>query len=204
VTAGLAIFVPDNDGATAWTGSDSITITFTMTNFNTGAKIETLQWSLNGATLQTAVQLTLASAAGGLTISPASDYAANFGNVNAMGIGVGGGLTTVPAAGGMVYGTPYQYSVAFTDFISPTGSVSAYVSTNFAHPNVLQLQTATALGGPYSNFSTTSVTPTSLTTTATDRSTATSYLGLFVSNINGPTAYAGADNAILTLTLTVP
>ncbi|MGH9523799.1 MAG: hypothetical protein ACRD3E_14825 [Terriglobales bacterium] len=204
VAAGLAIFVPDNNGASAWSGTDSVTISFTMYNGTVGGTIETLQWSINSVNLQTAVGLTLSSAAGGLTISPATDYSANFGNVNAMGIGPAAGLTTSAVPGGVIYATPFQYSVAFSDFNSFTGTVTAYVSTNFVHSNVLVLHTATALVGPYSNFSTSSVAPTILTSNAADRSTGSSYLGLFVSNINGPTAFSGPDNAILTLTLTVP
>lgn len=206
VTAGLAIFVPDNNGATAWTGTDSATITYTMINSSSGATSDVTTLSLNNPslTLQSAVQMTLASAAGGLAISPATDYSANFGNVNAMGIGPAAGLTTVSATGGTIYATPFQYNVAFTGFNASSGSVTAYVSTNFVHPAVLALRRATALAGPYTNFSTSSATPTTLTNSAGNRSTATGYLGLFVSNINGPTTFSGADNATLTLTLTVP
>ena len=204
VVAGLAIFVPDNNGASAWSGTDSASITYTMVNASSGAVSDVTTLSLNNVTLQTAVQMTLSSAVSGLTISPAADYSANFGNVNAMGIGPGAGLTTISSAGGFVYATPFQYSVAFTGFNASSGSVKAYVSTNFVHPAVLVLRTATALAGPYSNYSTSSTSPTTLTTTAANRSTATSYLGLFVSNINGPTSYSGADNATLTFTLTVP
>jgi len=106
--------------------------------------------------------------------------------------------------GGMIYATPFQYGVAFTGLNAVSGTVKAYVSTNFVHPTILQLRTATSLTGSYSNFSTSSAAPTSLTTTAANRSTSTSYLGLFVSSINGPTTFSGADNAILTFTLTVP
>ena len=206
VTAGLALWVPDNNGATAWSGTDSAAITFTMVNNASGAVADVTTLSLNNPmlTLQTAVQMTLASAPGGLTLSPAADYSANFGNVNAMGIAPGAGLTTVSATAGIIYATGFQYSVAFSDFNGSAATVSAYVSTNFVHPAVLQLRTATALSGPYSNFSTSSVAPTVLTTSASNRTSATGYLGLFVSNINGITAYSGADNAILTFTLTVP
>src|SRR6266853_4503714 len=97
VTAGLAIFVPDNNGANAFSGTDSATISFTMTDFTTGTTIETLQLSLNNPseTLQTAISLTLATAAGGLTVTPGVDFSMNFGNVNGLGFGPGAGLTTL-------------------------------------------------------------------------------------------------------------
>jgi len=206
VNAGLAIFVPDNNGVNAFSGTDSAVITFTMTNNNTGSVIETLQLSLNNPneTLQSAVQLTLASAAGGLTISPAADYAMNFGNVNGLGIGPATGLTTSAATGGVVYSTPYLLQAAFSDQSSTTATIKTFVSSPFAHPTVLQLRDAAASTGPFNNIGTTAGTATQITNTAANRSTITRFLGLFVSNISGATAFSGSDSATLTFTMTVP
>jgi hypothetical protein len=206
VNAGLAIFVPDNNGANAFSGTDSTTISFTMTDFTTGTTIETLQLSLNNPseTLQTAVRLTLATAAGGLTVTPASDFSMNFGNVNGLGFGPGAGLTTVASAGGVIYSTPYLLQPAFTDFTSTTATIKTFVSTNFAHPALLVLRDAAASAGPYANIGTTAGTATQITNTATSRSSITRFLGLFVSNVNGTTAFRGSDSATLTFTLTVP
>ena len=63
---------------------------------------------------------------------------------------------------------------------------------------------ATGSIGSFSNISTNCGAATSLTSSAGDRSTVARYLGLFVSNVNGATAFTGLDNAILTYTLTVP
>jgi hypothetical protein len=128
----------------------------------------------------------------------------NFGNVNGLGIGPGTGLSTVSATGGIIYSTPYLINPVFTNFASTTGSVSVYVSTNFAHPTILKANDAASSGGPYTVMSTTQAIPTSITRSAADRSSITRYLGLFVSNINGATAFTGTDNATLTFTLTVP
>lgn len=206
VTAGLGVFLPDNDGASAFTGTDYAVVTFSMKDLTTGVVVATATFSLDypAATIQKAVQLTLATATSGLTVTPATDFAMNFGNVNALGIGPGAGLTTVAAAGGIIYSTPYLLNPVFTDFASTTGSISAYVSTNFAHPTILKLEDASASTGPYTAISTTAATPTPMTTTAADRSSITRHLGLFVANTNGPTAYNGTDSATMTFTLTVP
>jgi hypothetical protein len=206
VTAGLAIFVPDNNGANAFSGTDSATITFTATDFNSGTMIDTLQLSLNNPseTLQTAVRLTLATAAGGLTVAPGTDFSMSFGNVNGLGFGPGAGLTTVAAAGGVVYSTPYVLQPAFTGFTSTTGTIRTFVSTTFAHPTILILRDAAAGAGPYNNIGTTAGTATQITTTAASRSSITRFLGLFVSNTNGATSFRGSDSATLTFTMTVP
>lgn len=204
VTAGLAIFVPDNDGAAAFTGNDSAVVT--LTAFDAGTQIDQRTLSLNfpTETLETAVRLTLNSDPAGLTVSPAADYLMAFGNVNGLGIGAGSGLTPVARAGGIIYSTPYLVEPAFTDFASTTATVNVYVSTDFANPLILQLFDASAGAGPYNAISKSSGAPTQITNSYSNRSINSRYLGLFVSNLNGPTAFTGTDQATLTYTLTVP
>ena len=203
-TVGLAIFVPDNNGGSAFAGTDSATITYTMIDSTNGTVLETDPLLLNNPneTLQTAVRLTLGTAAGGLTISPASDYAANYGNVNGLGIGPGTGLTTTSVAGGTVYATPYLLNPAFSDFSNTTATIKVALTTNFAHPTVLQLDDSGSIGGPFTQI-TAALIP--ITTTAADRGSITRYLGLFVSSTNnGAGAFTGSDTATLTFTMTVP
>jgi hypothetical protein len=204
VTGGLAIFVPDNDGASAFAGLNTVTITFKLTESVNG-NTSTVKLALT-ATTQTAVQLTLQSAPGGATINPGgtTDYALGFGNVNALGIGPGAGFTTTLVAGGIIYDTPILINPAFAEFTSTTASVSVYVSRDFAHPAILSLQGALASAGPYVAISKNVGAQTQATTTGADRSSLTGYLGLFVSNVNGATAYTGSDSATLTFTMTVP
>src|SRR5215475_3989229 len=78
----IAIFVSDANG-TVYSGQHTAVITFTA---NDGVSTATATLTLN-VTPQSAVQLTLGTAPGGLTISPAADYTTNFGNVNALGVG---------------------------------------------------------------------------------------------------------------------
>ena len=206
VTAGIGVFLPDNDGASAYTGTDTSTVTITATDLNTGTVIGTAVIFFNSPaeTVQDAVQLTLSTATGGVTVSPAADFAMNFGNVNGLGIGPAAGLTTVAASGGVVYGTPYLLNPAFTDFTSTTGTLSVYASKTFAHAAVLHLDDSASSAGPYAAISVTAGAPTQITAAAHDRTSVTRYLGLFVSNVNGATAFTGTDNATLTFTMTVP
>ena len=210
--AGLAIFLPDNNGATAFTGLSALgcTVTFDLYLNGSTTSTDTVTLALLNETVQSAVQLTVGSAAGGLAIGnsggPLVDpFSMSFGNVNALGIGPGAGLTTVAQAGGIIYKTPYNVLPVFTDMSQTSASVKACVSTTFTHSLVLSLNdSATGSAGSFSNISTNCGAATSLTTTAGNRSTVARYLGLFVSNVNGATAFTGLDNATLTYTLTVP
>jgi hypothetical protein len=207
VTAGLAIFLPDNNGASAFFGVDTARVTFTATDLTNNKNFATAEIRLDtptGETVQSAVRLTLATATGGLTITPSADYSMNFGNVNGLGFGPAAGLTTSAAAGGVVYSTPYLLQPAFTDFTSTTATIRTFVSTNFAHPTVLQLRDGAGGSGPFANIGTTAGTATQITTTAANRASITRFLGLFVSNANGAAAFTGSDAATLTFTMTVP
>jgi hypothetical protein len=124
--------------------------------------------------------------------------------VNALGIGPDAGLATSPAGGGIIYHTPYQLNPAFSAMSSTTGTIHVYVSTDFAHPAIMSLDDASTNAGPFNAISKNSGAQTQITSTAGDRSTVTRYLGLYVSNVNGPTAFNGTDSATLTYTLTVP
>lgn len=206
VTAGVALFLPDNNGASAYTGNDTAQITLTLKDLTSNTVVDTITMFLTfpQETVQNAVSLTLGTAPGGATIVTAADFSLNFGNVNALGIGPGAGLTTTSVAGGMVYHTPYLLNPAFSAMNSTTATIKVYVSTNFAHPALLVMDDASSSGGPYSAISTNAGAQTQITAAAADRSSITRYLGLFVSNVNGATAFNGSDTATLTFTLTVP
>jgi hypothetical protein len=207
VTVGLAVFVPDNNGAASFTGVDTARITLTATDTTNNKNFATAEIRLDtpvGETVQNAVSLTLATATGGLTISPGADFSMDFGSVNGLGFSPRAGLTTVAAAGGVVYSTPYLLQPAFGAFRSTTATIKTFVSSNFAHPTILILRDAAASPGPYTNIGTTAGTATQITNTAADRSSITRFLGLFVSNTNGATAFQGSDSATLTFTMTVP
>jgi hypothetical protein len=208
VVGGIGIFVPDNDGATAFPGVDNgAIVTYVMRDVTKNTVLQTATWSFNAApstTLQTAVQLTLGTATGGLTVTTANDYAMSFGNVNGLGFGPAAGLTTVAATGGVVYSTPYLLKPVFTDFKSTTGTIKVFVSSNFAHPTAMVARDGAASAGPFNNIGLTAATATQITATAINRSSITRFLGLFIADLNGNTSFRGGDNATLTFTMTVP
>ena len=89
--------MPDNNGASSFTGVDTARITLTATDTTNNKNFATAEIRLDtptGETVQDAVRLTLATATGGLTITPGADFSMNFGNVNGLGFGPGAGLTT--------------------------------------------------------------------------------------------------------------
>ncbi len=200
VIANVGIFIGHIDGWNAFAGSDTVVITFKSSNGST-SKTSTLTITI---TSQTAVQFTLATAPGGLTITPASHHAMNFGNVNGLGIGPAAGLRVSSASGGKLYSTPYLLQPAFCSFSSTRGTLKVYVSTDFAHPSQLELRDSSAAGRRFRAISKSAGSQTTITSAASSGSTVTRYLGLFVSNANGPTIFTGADNATLTYTLVVP
>ncbi|MFI5104627.1 MAG: hypothetical protein ACHP79_06860, partial [Terriglobales bacterium] len=66
------------------------------------------------------------------------------------------------------------------------------------------VDTAASAAGPYTAIGKSAGTATRITNTAASRASLTSFLGLFVSKVNGPTAFTGNDQATLTFTMTVP
>ena len=204
---GLAIFLPDNDGTTAYTNTTAagVTVSIDLIQVGNTTPDDTNTLQLQNETVQEAVQLTLGTATSGRTISAGSDYTLDFGTVNALGIGPGANLTTSAATNGIIYSTPYNLLPVFTDFSHITATITVCVSMTFTNSTVLVLEkSATGSAGSFSNITTCGNGADTLTGTGGDRSTILQYLGLFVSNVNGATAYTGGDSASLKYTLTVP
>lgn len=205
VTVFVGIFVSNQNGAAAAPSgtTDSAQITYQTFDGATGQLRDTDRLNFNNPneTIQTAVQLTLGSATGGLTLSPATDYAADFGFVNGLGIGPAAGLITVPVPGGTVYSTPYLLQPQFSDFSSSNATIKVALTSNFAHPAILQLDDSASSGGPFTQITTT---PFTITSSANSFGSITRFLGLFVSNANGAGIFTGSDTATLNFTMTVP
>lgn len=197
----ITVFVSNANG-TVYTGADAVTITFTASD-GTSTATATLAMTVS---VQNAVQLTLGTAAGGLTISPATDYSANFGSVNALGVGnASAGVTKIATANGTIYSTPYLIQPSFSDFTSSAGSVKVFVSTNFANTTVLELDDASACCAAGSFTALPTASPgTAQIAGVSSGSSIMRYLGLRVKQANGAAGLTGADTAIVTYTLTVP
>ena len=206
-TAYLGLFVPDFNGTI--TSSDSATVNFDVFDANHNTTT-TVQLKLNNpsVTVQSAVELQLATAASGVTITATGsnpDYTASFGNVNGLGIGPGAGLTIVTGqvSNGSLYATPYTISPAFSGFASTSGTTVTVYGTGFTHSTILKLYDSASSTSGYGLISTSSGSPTTITSSAANGTNITRYLGLFVSNVNGAGSFRGSDSATLTYTITV-
>lgn len=206
-TAYLGILVQSFNGAIV--SPDTATVMFDVYDNRHGIISHALlNLDTPNTTIQKAVQLQLATAPSGVTISVGgtTDYAANFGTVNGIGVGPAAGLTVVngQAPGGVIYSTPYLIQPAFSGFSSFSSTkITVYVSTDFVHPAVLKLYDSQSQLAGYNAISKSSGTPTQITGNAANGSSITEYLGLFVSNVNGGGSFTGADKATLTYTITV-
>ena len=203
VTRWLGLFVSSQNGVSAFNGSASATITLRTFTGNTLKDTDTLVFNNPLEQVQTAMRLTLGTAAGGRTVSTASDFALDYSTVNGLGISPAAGLTVNASAGGVVYSTPYLLQPSFAGFSSATGTLQAYVSVDFVHPSQLELRDSVN-GSTFTALSKISGAPTTLTAAAASGTAVTRYLGLFVSSSNGSTIFTGADNATVTFTLVVP
>jgi hypothetical protein len=204
VTRYLAVFVSNQNGAAAFTGIDTAAVTFNIYRENSGVLQHTYTLNLNNPNenVQTALRLQLSTAPGGRTIAAGTDYSLGYGTVNGLGIGPGLGLTATATAGGYNYSTPYLLTPAFSSFGSVSGTLKAYVSTDFAHPSQLELRDSSN-GAAFAAISKSAVAQTVLTSPASG-ATVTRHLGLFVSNANGAGVFTGNDSATVTFTLVVP
>jgi hypothetical protein len=202
VTASIGIFVPYNNGASAFAGTDSVVITFFARNGATLVDTTTLTLNNPVETLQTAIGMTLSTDPSGVNITSSADFSLNFGNVNGLGISPAAGLTTSNVSGGILYSTPYLFQPSFAGFGVTAATVSVYVSSNFAHPTILELRDSTTSGGSYTAISKVQATPTVFGSTFSNLSSNQRFLGLFVSSLNGAGSFTGADTATLTFTTT--
>jgi hypothetical protein len=129
----------------------------------------------------------------------------DFGNIDALGmVGAEVGVTSTPVSGGMLWTTPYKLVPHFSGFASNTASLKVEQSEyNSSEDMAVIREGATSNGvsgvpvvGSGSNF----------TTTATNGTPITRYLGMFVADNNGVSetaAVAGARHPIIVVTMTV-
>lgn len=203
VTRYLGVFVSNQNGASAFSGTDSATLTLLVYDGSTLRQTYTLALNNPSENMQTALTFGLATASGGRTISAGSDFSLSYGTVNALGLSPGTGLTVSSVSGGVLYSTPYLLQPTFAGFSSTSGTLTTYVSTDFVNPSDLELRdSTTSTGSSFSAISKVSGSQSTLTSSATTGASLTRYLGLFVSNTG--TSPAGADSATLTFTLVVP
>lgn len=174
------------------------------------------------ATVQTAVELTLATGTGCAVNSPgaSTDYTMNLGSVDALGINkitstcgnAGGAGQYAPSNPGVTDDTTYysNYTVTplFTSFTNGTGTVSV-TSTGFAANVPLHLLsggTSSTVPANYAAFTAINGTASNVVASAASGTTYTRWIGVSVDHTNaGTVAGVGTqDNATVTFTLTIP
>jgi len=182
----------------------------TATNSNTVSP--TLQIS---ATVQSAVQLTLTTGTAAVTHCPVTpgagtDYAMNFGTVDALGINAGNCnkfAPTTPGTSNAIYWSDYNLNPVFTSQTATTNTITAQVTTDFAAPNNVQIvrdsaNSSTVPTGVASFTPVSTATPDTIVTNAASGSTQTRFIGVAVTPANGA-GVTGAKSATVTFTLTV-
>lgn len=182
----------------------------TATNSNTVSP--TLQIS---ATVQSAVQLTLTTGTAAVTHCPVTpgagtDYAMDFGTVDALGINAGNCnkfAPTTPGTSNAIYWSDYNLNPVFTSQTTANNTITAQVTTDFAAPNNIFIvrDSANSSTVPASAAAFAAVgtgTPDTIVTNAASGSTQTRFIGVAVTPANGP-GVTGAKSATVTFTLTV-
>lgn len=181
------------------------------------------------ATVQSVISLTLSTGSAAAitnhcapTTGGTADYTMNFGNVDALGLtastcGKSFGLTQSTGAGqtgtDAIYATDYVLTPAFAGQLGgTTGTIKAYVSTNFVPTNLYVVYETTndgtvptdALGGKFTSMPTTSGTAYTVAANAASGTALTRLVGVGVKPTNGAGSSGVAGNATITYTLTVP
>lgn len=155
-------------------------------------------------TVQSAVQLILATGTSGCTISAGSgtDYQMSFGNVNGLGIGTPTcGVLSATTASNATYATTYQLTASYAGQSATTGPAVVVTTAGFTHSSILTLGEAATTAGPFTTIpSSGSAVSISAPTSGAAINRA---MSVTVANTNGGSSYTGSDNATVTFTLTV-
>ena len=194
---------------------------FAATQASPGTQVSpTLQVS---ATVQTAIRLTLGQAAGGCAfVAPTGgqDYAMDFGTVDALAInngnctGAGAGKyapTNPGVSDDAIYYTSYMLTPQFTSQANNSGTITAYVSTNFAANTSLTLvnggtgAAAPAQGG-FSALGIGSGNASTVASTVASGTALKGWIGVEVAHTSSSSlvGIGSSQSATVTYTLTVP
>jgi hypothetical protein len=161
--------------------------------------------------VQTALSLTLSTgvAATSCTItSPGvsgEDYNINLGNVNALGIANGSNCAPVLGqnASGAVWATEYQITPSFSGFANSTANIVLNTTTAFSNAKLTMVEGATNTFAALQPATVPATGTTHSFTTTNNGTPLSRYIGVNVAPGNGA-GTAGADNAVVTFTMTVP
>ena len=151
------------------------------------------------ATAESALQIDIATAAGGATVTGATGetstgvFSVSFGNVNGLGIGspTSGVSITSRDSSGTLYTSPIKLTPYFSGFTSTTATVKVYQDATTSSNSQAAVREGSAPGS-VAAVPTTAGAANTVTSTAASGTDITRYVGLFVSNANGGSSVTGA------------
>jgi len=145
------------------------------------------------ATVETAIQLNIATAAGGAVVTDGGSgaFSVPFGNVNGLGVGTPAAGVSVSSSGsGATYTSPVSVTPSFSGFANSTASVKIYQDSSTSAASQAAAREGSAAGS-VASVPTTQAAANTVTATAASAVAITRYVGVFVSNANGGSAVSG-------------
>jgi hypothetical protein len=151
------------------------------------------------ATAQSALQIDIATDAGGATVTGATGenstgvFSVSFGNVNGLGIGspTSGVSITSRDSSGTLYTSPIKLTPYFSGFTSTTATVKVYQDATASANSQAAVREGSAPGS-VAAVPTSAGAANTVTSTAASGTDITRYVGLFISNANGGSSVTGA------------
>jgi hypothetical protein len=154
------------------------------------------------ANAQTALQLDISTASGGATVTGATGnsstgvFSLDFGDVNGLGLGTPStGVSVNVQAGGAVYTSPISLTPRYSGFSTSSASVSVLLDGTAGNAAGRSATREGAAAGTVVAPSTT--VPNIFTSSASNGTAITRYVGVFVSNANGASSVRGSLTARL-------
>lgn len=151
------------------------------------------------ATAQSALQIDIATAVSGATVTGAVGenstglFSVSFGNVNGLGIGspTSGVSITSRDSSGTLYTSPIKLTPYFSGFVSTTATVKVYQDATASASSQAAVREGSAPGS-VASVPTSAGAASTVTSTAASGVDITRYVGLYISNANGGSSVTGA------------
>jgi len=145
------------------------------------------------ATVQTAIELNIATAAGGAVVTDGGSgaFSVPFGNVNGLGVGTPAAGVSVSSSGsGATYTSPVSVTPSFSGFSNSTATVKIYQDSSTSAASQAAAREGSAAAS-VASVPTTQGAANTVTATAASAVAITRYVGVFISNANGGSAVSG-------------
>ena len=163
------------------------------------------------AQVLTRLQIDLSTAPGGATVNGQTGgfatgyFDIDFGNVNGLGIGpVQPGVSVTRQTNGALYTTPILLTPRWACLGCTTGTVKVWLDATAGNAAGQAAVREGASAASVASLPTSSATAIPITTTAINAVSVTRYVGLFVSNANGPSSVSGPLTARIVYQISIP